>query len=310
MLMSKNLKKGMILFVAFIIIILRTDIAYAAVTDIQQTMVGNDTIEVSWQASGTDTYIATLYDTQGTTVASVTTTSGSAVFGQLVAGTSYYVRVVTATEATDEAVSLDSCTPVYTKPAKVSEFGVAVWYPIAKPKGTSFPGYKANKTRLEWLNDNYSDGYELVIYSLKGKKLKAYDVKDQNKTYCTKEFCISEVKNQGFIAKIRSYKVINNVSYYSEAFEKITIVPQASIKKVTGTSKKRNVYWNPVKGASKYMIYRVRNGKLKLLQTVGSKSAKATVSGLKSGDGIAVAVKVKLKGKALISPITWYISQD
>lgn len=309
MLADKNLKKVIVFFVAFIIFILRADIAYAAVTDVQQTMVDSDTIEISWQASGADTYTATLYNAQGMVVASVTTTEGSAVFGQLTAGTSYYVSVITAA-ADGEAVSLDKCTVVYTKPAKVSEFGLAVWYPTIKPKGTSFPGYKANKTKLEWLNDDYSDGYELVIYSLKGKELKVYDVKRQDTTYCSKAFSIKAISNQGFIAQIRSYKIINNILYYSDVSEKITVVPQASIKKVTGTAKKRNVYWNPVKGASKYMIYRIRNGKLKLMQTVGSKVTKTTINGLKSGDGIAVAVMVKWKGKKLISPVTWYISQD
>lgn len=310
MLIRKSWKKYIIFCTTLALCILRAEIAYAADVNVTQTMADKDSVTISWQASGIDTYRVTLYDVQGTEIAFVTTTDGSAVFNQLTAGTVYYVQVRLTAEETVEPISLNNCTPVYTKPADVSEFGLAVWYPSVKPKGTSFPGYKANKVKMEWLNDNYSDGYELIIYSLKGKKLKEYDVQRQESEYCTKEFTNKSIKNQGFIARIRSYKIIADQKYYSAFSKKITVVPQASISKVTGTAQKRNVYWMPVKGATKYMIYRIRNGKLKLLKTVGGKTAKYTVKGLKSGDGLAVAVKMKIKGKNFTSPVTWYISQD
>ncbi len=205
----------------------------------------------------------------------------------------------------DAPLALD----VYVAPAKVQEVYPGVWYPSAKPKGTKFPGYKSNKVILEWKNDFYSDGYSIVIYSLKGKKLKTYNAAPQTEEYCNRQFTLTAIKNKGFIAEVSAYKVIGGVKCYGTCSDRKFILPQATVAKVTGSVKKRTIYWKKVDKASKYIVYRVRNGKLKEIKTVGKKSRKYTVKNLKSGDGLAVAAKIKVNGQWYTSAITWYVSQ-
>ncbi|MDE5966122.1 MAG: hypothetical protein K2G89_04755 [Lachnospiraceae bacterium] len=198
---------------------------------------------------------------------------------------------------------------VYVIPSKVQEVYVGVWYPTVKPKGTTFPGYKSNKVCLEWQNNNYADGYQVIIYDLSGKKRKTYEVSAQSETYCKKEFTLAAIKNKGFMAEVSAYKVIGGQKCYGICSEREIVLPQATVTKITGTAKKRTIYWKKVANASKYVVYRVRKGKLKAIKTFGKGVVKYTVKNLKSGDGLAVAAKVKVNGKWHTSSITWYISQ-
>lgn len=309
--LSCRIRKLMVLCAGLIVFCVNMIPVGAAetVTDIVQSDAKKTSVSVTWQGSSETSYGVYLYDTIGEQISYKLVNDNTVTFKGLTAGTRYRVKILSVTDTENTDVDSVDAVEVYTKPATVQEVGLAVWYPTVKPAGTTFPGYKSNRATIEWLNDDYSDGYQAVIYSLAGKKLKSYKVKSQSGEYCTKTFVIPKIKNKGFIVKIRGYKEIAGKIYYGTYSEEQVILPQASIRKITGTAKKRTIYWKKVTNATGYIVYRVRNGKLKKIKNLGKTISQYKVTGLKSGDGLAVAAKVKVNGKTYISTITWYVSQ-
>ncbi len=224
-----------------------------AVTNLKQSYASTKAVKLSWTAStgATGYYIRTSYSGSN-----VTKTTKTAVKLSLSAGSyqTYYVvpyRVSESGYVAEGTYAYNKVT-AYSAPNKPTNVasasdGNVSWNP------------STNKVTVGWdknSNNSYTpDGYQLVVYDVKGKtKLKTYTIKSGS-TY-TYKFKIASIKNKGCRVAMRSYVKINGKKYYSSWTSKTVVLPQA---KITAATQKNattvKISWKKVTGATKYIIY-------------------------------------------------------
>ncbi|MCR5542925.1 MAG: hypothetical protein K6F55_02165 [Eubacterium sp.] len=157
----------------------------------------------------------------------------------------------------------------------------------------SFNGYDSS------VADYRPDGYEIIFYNLKGKKIGKADVSGYNSSI---KKTLKKAKNAGCKVKMRSYiEIANGKRAYSNFTKPKTFIPYAKITDLTGGTTK-TVTWKGIKNAKSYTIYRTNNGgnSFKKVKTVSGSTRSATVSGCGGygmSYGVRVVANVKVKGK-------------
>ncbi len=283
--------------------------AAVAESSIVQTDATNTSVTVSWGASQG----ATAYRVYKNGVM-VKETSDTEVTMKVSQGSSSLIKIVAV--AYDEngnallsdGAELDNVWALPYAPKNVAKFskGTLTWLPT-----------KSNKVTVGWVNTSKMEyepaGYQIVIYNMKGKRLKTY--------YSTVEqvkFNLSKVKNTGFKVKVRAYIKINGKKVYGTWSSTRTVVPQAkiSLKKTAtdGNTATVKVSWKKVKNATKYMVYVCSDTstdatKWKKVATVSSSRTYMYIANCKAGKkvGVYVVPVVKYGKKKYKAEFSWYL---
>lgn len=146
-----------------------------------------------------------------------------------------------------------------------------------KPSGLGLYSQDKGKVSLSWKYDSnlsyYSTaypgyyGYEIVITTLKNKKIATLDSSDNYGSFYTqgssKIMAVvsnSKFKSQGYKFKVRSYVYDDNAQkVYSDYSSEKVIVPRASIKSGKLVKNRVKITWGKVSGAKSYNIYMSSN---------------------------------------------------
>ena len=184
----------------------------------------------------------------------------------------------------------------------------------AAPTGVGLAGQNKSKYMFKWnfdsnlpiSTDNENFGYEVVLTTLKNKKIKTvdlnvlqnyssnvtYDVKylTPNVLFVTTDYSTvymnvsnSKLEKQGFKIKVRAYTFdsMGNKLFGDYSAEKV-IVPRATITKLKATSKSTGkITWKKISGAKSYTVYVSTDGGTKFKKKGTTKSNSFTVKGMK-----------------------------
>lgn len=184
----------------------------------------------------------------------------------------------------------------------------------AAPTGLGLAGQNKTKYMLKWnfdsnviyASENGYFGYEVVITTLKNKKIKtvdynaqtnyssniAYDVEHitPNVIFVTTDFSTvyanvsnSKLEKQAFKYKVRAYTfdATGNKLYGEYSADKV-IVPRPTITKLKATSKSTGkITWKKISGAKSYTVYVSTDGGNKFKKKGTTKSNSFTVKGMK-----------------------------
>lgn len=173
--------------------------------------------------------------------------------------------------------------------------------------------------------DNNNFGYEMVVTTLKNKKIKTVDLNiAQNYSYNTAydakyltpniliatsdlsrmymSLSSAKMQKQAFKIKVRAYTFdAAGAKVYGEYSSEKVIVPRATIKSLKATSKSTGkIKWQKVAGAKSYTVYVSSNGGTKFKKQGTTKATSYTVKNMKLGKEypvyvVANGVKVKKK---------------
>lgn len=142
---------------------------------------------------------------------------------------------------------------------------------------------------IEWTRQDAADGYEVILYDNKGKKVNA-----QTPGGYSTSVSFSNMKDKVYSVKARSYMTYNGQMYYS-SWSEIYCLNQARIKKINVKSNKLNISWGKIAGATGYRVYVSNNAK-------GGYKKVATLGKNKSSYSLK-----KFKGKKISSKKTYYV---
>ena len=162
----------------------------------------------------------------------------------------------------------------------------------------------SKKMTFQWNRKQTADGYELYKYSLEGKMLSRYEVKQSNLSKISKTIGVG---GNFYSYRIRAYTMINGekcrgrLRYFYTSLQpeitKIYTVNSTSVKPV----------WSKINGAS-YQVYlsTSKNGTYK--RVASTKSNQAVIKGLQKGRTYYIRVDAtrKINGTTQRSPFTYY----
>lgn len=173
----------------------------------------------------------------------------------------------------------------------------------AKPTGLGFYGQDKSDFMFCWAVDQNLSlygadgnfGFEVVVTSLKNKKLGTYDKNSidnaydsdikvdtsNNKVYM--KVTNAKLAKQAFKYKVRAYAYDELGSkVYGEYSNEKVIVPRANIKTLKATSKSTGkITWQKVTGAKSYTVYVSANGGTKFKKQGTTKGTSYTVKNMK-----------------------------
>lgn len=143
---------------------------------------------------------------------------------------------------------------------------------------------------VKWDKQSGVDGYEVVLYDDKGKK-----VSKKTSTSCYSNYAsFSKMKDKVYTVKARSYMTWNGQKYYS-SWSSICCLNQARVTKAKVSGNKLNIKWGKVSGATSYEVY---------VSTKPQSGYKKVATVSKSKNSYTVK---KLKGKKISSKKTYYV---
>lgn len=171
-----------------------------------------------------------------------------------------------------------SCYDVKTLPDKLDGLHQEKWW------------YWIKQLDVAWEKQTAVDGYEVVLYDDKGKKVTKEIIDSRYSTSVT----FSKMKDKVYNVKARSYMTWNDKKYYS-SWSSIYCLNQARITKAKVSGNKLSVKWGQISGATSYEVY------VSTKPTSGYKKV-ATVSKSKN----SCTVK-KLKGKKFSAKKKYYV---
>lgn len=282
--------------------------APAAVSKVNQTSAGKNSISASWSgvanATGYKVYVKKIgdnaYTLNGSTKSNsykLTKYKGS----KLKNDYGYYVSV-SATRTSSAGFTAESLPstgyPLYTLPSTITKIASSDW----KPGKASI--------KIGWKHANTADGYELQFYNAKGKSIKK--VTTTKNAYTFKK----APKNSSLSVKIRPYIKTSKGKKYANWSKKFYFLSQADMSKTTYTigNGHLTLRWKAVTGASKYTVYAGTTSKnMKPVATVSGKSTSCTISKI-SGSKISrygyyyvkVVPQKKLGGKTVKGDYGYY----
>jgi hypothetical protein len=280
-------------------------------SSIKQIKATSKTVTIKWSSSkGATGYILYLNDKKIKTV-----TSTNAVL-KAEAGSVNSIKIIPVRTCSTGYTAKGGHSESYNiyaapaKPVKVAVFkeNNFTWYPT-----------QSNKVVVGWNNNSnnkYSPtGYQVEIYSVKGKKLKTYY---RTKTQVTITQNIAEaVKNKGFKIRVRAYIKINGKIRYGEWSTIKTIIPEAKISLTRTDKEQLTVKWKKVSDVQKYYVYvctdiKAKNPKWKKVATVGKNKTSYVINNCKVGKYNAVYVipVVKAGKKTYKAKYTWYMYME
>ncbi len=274
-------------------------------SNIKQTGASATSVTVQWKAStgatGYKVYLNGVYKK---------TTKKTKIKLKVSQGSRNTVKIVPIRAASTGYVAAGKATTQYKikatpyAPSKVANFS---------SKNISWLPTVSNKITVSWNKNSKNkytpDGYQVIIYSMAGKKLKVY-----NTTENTKTFKLSAVKNTGFKIKVRAYIKVNGKKVYGSWSDKKVVVPQAKMKLKRGTRNTLNVSWTKVTKAVKYNIYvcddvGTDSTAWYKIATVGPGTTSYTIYNRVVGTATAVYVQpvVKYGSKKYKATFMWYL---
>ena len=175
--------------------------------------------------------------------------------------------------------------------------------------------WKANskKITVAWQEGNVADGYELVFYNDKNKKVKTANVSFGTKAYNT--YQCSKVKKNSFCkVKIRAYVTVGGKKFYSEYTKPIYCISDPKMTKGRQDNGYLSINWKKVNGATGYDIYIGRSNTKSAYKKVASvgKNKTSYVATKFKGSKITrygkyyfyVVAKKKVKGKTYKSSVS------
>lgn len=163
----------------------------------------------------------------------------------------------------------------------------------------------SKKMTFQWNRKQTADGYELYKYSLEGKLLSRYEVKQSSLSKISKTIGVG---GNFYSYRIRAYTIINGTKcrgalryFYTSLQPEITKIYKASSTSVKPV-------WSKINGVTNYQVYLATsaNGTYKKVAT--TKSNQAVISGLQKGKTyyITVYATKNINGKTQKSPFTYY----
>ena len=194
------------------------------------------------------------------------------------------------------------------KPTKLGDYklGNYIWKPT-----------ESNQITIGWNRSKkdkyYSSGYRLEIYSLEGKKIKVYDIKNGHTLY--KKFTgMKSIRNKGFKCRVTGYVKLNKKKFYGTKSDWKVIIPQPGCKMTRTGYHTVKLNWNSIKNATGYTVYACKDMKAEKpafykVKEVGAGTTSCEVSNLTRQRyvGFYVIPTVKVKGKTYKPAPTWTI---
>ena len=276
-----------------------------SVTNVKQTgAVNGKSITWTWDKyPGAVSYDVIIYD--GSTYSDpVQTTANSYTLNVsgLSKGYAILVKVNTALGATN----ISGTAVGYTAPVVPNTITVWEWIAGSASVDLRWYGVKADSYYVP-------DGYDVKITTLAGKKIKTYkNVKSNCSSYGEYKYVqsfkktIKKAKNAGFKISVRSYKTLDSgKKIYSKWSKAKAFVPGAKLKKGEATSYSTGrLYWNKVKNAQSYTIYRMTGtDTYKKVKKVSGSTLSAELPKSYFYNGLFVTADVKVKGKKYKSTV-------
>lgn len=282
--------------------------APAAVSKVNQTGAGNNSIAASWSgvanATGYNVYVKKYGDSSYTLNGSTKSKSykltkykGSKLKNDYL----YYVSVCATKTSTAgfTAESLPSSGyPLCTLPSKITKVSGTDWKP---GKST---------LKVSWKHTNIADGYELQFYNAKGKSIKKVTTTKNSYSFN------KAPKNSSCSVKIRPYVKTSKGKKYAKWSKKFYFLSQANMSNTTYTIGYGHLTlrWKAVTGASKYTVYAgTTKSNMKAVGTVSGKTTSYTISKI-SGSTVSpygyyyvkVVPQKKLGGKTVKGDFGYY----
>lgn len=281
-----------------------------AVTGLKQTKATAKTATLSWKkVSGANKYY--IVNSSRTKIIAKTTKT-SVTIKKLKTGSAniYYVYAVKKFNKKN-AISQGKGLYVFTtpgKPTKLGDYklGNYIWKPT-----------ESNQITIGWNRSKkdkyYSSGYRLEIYSLEGKKIKVYDIKNGHTLY--KKFTgMKSIRNKGFKCRVTGYVKLNKKKFYGTKSDWKVIIPQPGFKMTRTGYHTVKLNWNSIKNATGYTVYACKDMKAEKpafykVKEVGAGTTSCEVSNLTRQRyvGFYVIPTVKVKGKTYKPAPTWTI---
>lgn len=256
------------------------------VSGLKQEAAGKDFVAASWKVADNATYYNVYYRTQEEGIeknvlfATVNTTSCT-VTG-LQPGEQYRIRIVPGNENGEAKTMYQEIT---------METVVDTLDGLKQDR--FWIDYKT--VDVSWATSNSADGYELVLYDDKNKKVTSVTKPHVATSEKRNKVSLKNVKTKVYTLKARSYTEFGGQKYYS-SWSSIKCLGQAKVTSVKVSGNKLNVKWGKVSGATGYNIYVSTSDSkksFKKVATVKSKSSSYTVK--------------KLKGKSFNSKKNYYV---
>ena len=281
-----------------------------AVTGLKQTKATAKTVTLSWKkVSGADSYY--ILNSKGTKIVAKTK-KNSITIKKLKTGSrnTYYVCAI---KELNKKAAASEATGIYAhttpgKPTKLGDYklGNYIWKPT-----------ESNQITIGWNRSKkdkyYSSGYRLEIYSLEGKKIKVYDIKNGHTLY--KKFTgMKSIRNKGFKCRVTGYVKLNKKKFYGTKSDWKVIIPQPGFKMTRTGYHTVKLNWNSIKNATGYTVYACKDMKAEKqafykVKEVGAGTTSCEVSNLTRQRyvGFYVIPTVKVKGKTYKPAPTWTI---
>ena len=280
------------------------------VTSLKQTKATSKSVTLSWKkVSGADKYY--VLNSSGTKVIAKTK-KNSITIKKLKTGSrnAYYVC---AAKVWNKKAAVSDAKGIYAyttpgKPVNLSDYksGNFVWKPTVSTDVTI--GWNRSKK-----DKYYSSGYRLEIYSLEGKKLKVYDIKE-GITLRKKFSSMKSIRNKGFKCRVTGYIKLNNKKYYGTKSNWKVIIPQPGFKMTRTGYHTVKLNWNSIKNATGYTVYACKDVKAEKpsfykVKEVGAGTTSCEVTNLirEKNVGFYVIPTVRVNGKIYKATPTWTI---
>lgn len=262
------IKKRMIsiLIIAIAVLLLKTDISYAATTvsaptGVKAESAGYNNIKVSWGAvsgvNGYKLYRAT--SLTGTYSYINSTTSKSYVDSGLTSGKSYYYKVIAFKTSRATKVYSKFSSAVNTKPVPIT------------PTGLNVTSSSYNTAKLSWTSVSGASGYE-VYSATSSTGTFSYMKKTASTSYNLSDLTTGKT----YYYKVRAYSTVGTVKIYSNysATANVKSIPSTPTNLVATSESdtKYNISWSEASGATGYQVYRATSsdGYYSLLNSTAS----------------------------------------
>jgi len=236
-------------------------------------------IKVSWEkASNAAGYEVWYADAANAAYKmAVSTTDSSYIHKGLTAGKTYYYKVRSYKKVNGKAYYSN-----YTN--VVSVVLSAVDHGIVPPTGIKTASMGATSIEVSWKKVTGASGYEVSRSNSRNGAYKAVTTVGAGKVSCIDK---NLTKGKTYYYKIRAYKTINGSKVYS-SYSSI-VKRKAALSKpvltVKAKTRKAQLKWKKVAGATKYEIFRAnsKKGKYKIVKAVGGKKISFTNKKLTKG---------------------------
>ncbi|MBE5881853.1 MAG: fibronectin type III domain-containing protein [Lachnospiraceae bacterium] len=207
-------------------------------------------------------------DTDWVTVG--TTYGTSYTFTGLLGGESYSF-MLTSYDADGNWVSYSTFSGMYTLPGKVELYRHQFKWGYAVNKQTQY-----YNLYLGFIEEASAEGYEVKLMNYKGKKIKTKKIKSTGAMFYYPEF--TKLKEDMYCIQVRAYTTYKGKKVYGKWSNKAYVL-QAPKCKARYKSKKVQIAWDKIKGASGYDIYMCtkKNGTYKKVASVSSKKSSVYV---------------------------------